>query len=601
MVLWPSEQERFTLGVSMGLGKGGNTGPWFCFETSYGRCWVYVDDIIFRSTKKSLCVEFEQMMHKKFQMSSMGELTFFLGLQVRQKDDGIFISQDKYVADTLKKFDFVTVKTTTSRPDIIFAVCACASDYARASLDWKYTTGGCQFLGKRIGADGQSDRPGPRSTLGGVHCSDRVLDLEKEKDAQAVEILKLKNIIKKLERKAKSRSGGTEVFDDTTAAEKDVNVVESVSIDGDAVTAASVIPDIDTAGPSNVSVVGPSISTAGDIFEDEMMTIVDKLMAIRSTSPRTTSVVIHDAEEEPRRATPVPTVQSQYKEQRIARERAAEQEAKDAALIAKFDNVQERMEAMTLLAAQPLQEEERENKIQKLYEREQKWINDFVPMDFEEGGKKAESSKKEAAALVEQMDLLVSLKNALQECYDWRLEADFENEMAYELIRISKIDCLLSSEVGDEVVHKELGDKMERAATTTSSFEAEQDSGSGPSLEQDLKQTKQVYGKALTKLVKKVKHLEDQLKSTTKRRKAKVVISHKEEDLVSEMTFKSYTRRRSTDSLKVSTAGDLFSTARDLFSTAKEFLRSETSQWHIKALKIWSKDLTEKILLHYGV
>ncbi|GJV72211.1 ribonuclease H-like domain-containing protein [Tanacetum coccineum] len=83
------------------------------------------------------------------------------------------------------------------------------------------------------------------------------------------------------------------------------------------------------------------------------------------------------------------------------------------------------------------------------------------------------------------------------------------------------------------------------------------------SLEQDLKQTKQVYGKALTKLVKKVKHLEDQLKSTTKRRKAKVVISDEEEDLVSEdpckqgrmsktkygNTFKSYTRRRSTDSL----------------------------------------------------
>ncbi|GKB61245.1 hypothetical protein Tco_0917431 [Tanacetum coccineum] len=65
------------------------------------------------------------------------------------------------------------------------------------------------------------------------------------------------------------------------------------------------------------------------------------------------------------------------------------------------------------------------------------------------------------------------------------------------------------------------------------------------SLEKDLKQTKQVYGKALTKLVNKVKHLEDQLKSTTKRRKAKVVISHEEEDL----TFKSYTRRRSTDSL----------------------------------------------------
>ncbi|GKC35275.1 putative ribonuclease H-like domain-containing protein [Tanacetum coccineum] len=64
---------------------------------------VYVDDIIFGSTKKSLCDEFEGLMHKRFQMSSIGELTFFLGLQVQQKEDGIFISQDKYVAEILKK------------------------------------------------------------------------------------------------------------------------------------------------------------------------------------------------------------------------------------------------------------------------------------------------------------------------------------------------------------------------------------------------------------------------------------------------------------------------------------------------------------------
>ncbi|GJT96342.1 putative ribonuclease H-like domain-containing protein [Tanacetum coccineum] len=96
---------------------------------------------------------------RRTKMSSMGELTFFLGLQVQQKKDGIFISQDKYVADILKKFDFVNVKTTStpmepnkalnmdaeaedvdghlhismigslmyltaSRPDITFAVCA---------------------------------------------------------------------------------------------------------------------------------------------------------------------------------------------------------------------------------------------------------------------------------------------------------------------------------------------------------------------------------------------------------------------------------------------------------------------------------------------
>ncbi|GKD17445.1 putative ribonuclease H-like domain-containing protein, partial [Tanacetum coccineum] len=129
---------------------------------------VYVDDIIFGSTKKSLSIEFEQMMHKRFQMSSIRELTFLLGLQVKQKDKGIFISQDKYVANILKKFDFATMKTastpmetdkallkdeedadvdvhlyklmigslmylTASRPDIIFAVCACARKAKRTT------------------------------------------------------------------------------------------------------------------------------------------------------------------------------------------------------------------------------------------------------------------------------------------------------------------------------------------------------------------------------------------------------------------------------------------------------------------------------------
>nr|GEX01292.1 uncharacterized mitochondrial protein AtMg00810-like [Tanacetum cinerariifolium] len=117
-------------------------------------------DIIFGLTKKELCIAFERLMHEKFQMSSMGELTFFLGLQVKQKKDGIFISQDKYVAKFFKKFGFAEVKTastsmetqkpllknedgeevdvhmhrsmigslmylTSSRPVIMFAVCAC--------------------------------------------------------------------------------------------------------------------------------------------------------------------------------------------------------------------------------------------------------------------------------------------------------------------------------------------------------------------------------------------------------------------------------------------------------------------------------------------
>ncbi|GKC38834.1 putative ribonuclease H-like domain-containing protein [Tanacetum coccineum] len=122
---------------------------------------VYVDDIIYGSTRKELCTSFEILMKDKFQMSFVRELTFFLGLQVKQMEDGIFISQDKYVVEILRKFSFIDVKSastpadiekpllkdldgddvdvhlyrsmirslmylTSSRPDIMFVVCACA-------------------------------------------------------------------------------------------------------------------------------------------------------------------------------------------------------------------------------------------------------------------------------------------------------------------------------------------------------------------------------------------------------------------------------------------------------------------------------------------
>nr|GFA43502.1 hypothetical protein [Tanacetum cinerariifolium] len=75
---------------------------------------VYVDDIIFGSTNKELCKAFEKLIKDKFQMSSMGELTFFLGLEVKQKDDGIFISQGKYIAEILRKFHFTDVKSAST-------------------------------------------------------------------------------------------------------------------------------------------------------------------------------------------------------------------------------------------------------------------------------------------------------------------------------------------------------------------------------------------------------------------------------------------------------------------------------------------------------
>nr|GEX10403.1 hypothetical protein [Tanacetum cinerariifolium] len=78
---------------------------------------VYVDDIIFRSSNLQLCKAFEALMHENFQMSDMGELNFFLGLQVLHKEDRIFLSQDKYVGDILKKFRYSDVRSSNTPMD----------------------------------------------------------------------------------------------------------------------------------------------------------------------------------------------------------------------------------------------------------------------------------------------------------------------------------------------------------------------------------------------------------------------------------------------------------------------------------------------------
>ncbi|GJR14652.1 retrovirus-related pol polyprotein from transposon TNT 1-94 [Tanacetum coccineum] len=122
---------------------------------------IYVDDIIFGSTCQDMCDEFAKIMHDEFEMSMMGELNFFLGLQIKQMEDGIFFNQSKYIKEMLKKFgleDSKPMKTPmssdtkltkdeecesvdstkyrgmigsllylmASRPDIMFSVCLCA-------------------------------------------------------------------------------------------------------------------------------------------------------------------------------------------------------------------------------------------------------------------------------------------------------------------------------------------------------------------------------------------------------------------------------------------------------------------------------------------
>ncbi|GJR59359.1 retrovirus-related pol polyprotein from transposon TNT 1-94 [Tanacetum coccineum] len=65
---------------------------------------IYVDDIIFGLTCQDMCDEFSKIMHDEFEMSMMGELNFFLGLQIKQMEDGIFFNQSKYIKEMLKKF-----------------------------------------------------------------------------------------------------------------------------------------------------------------------------------------------------------------------------------------------------------------------------------------------------------------------------------------------------------------------------------------------------------------------------------------------------------------------------------------------------------------
>jgi hypothetical protein len=67
-------------------------------------CQIYVDDIIFDSNNASFCEELSKIMTDRIEMSMMGELKYFLGFQIKQLEDGMFISQTKYALDLLKKF-----------------------------------------------------------------------------------------------------------------------------------------------------------------------------------------------------------------------------------------------------------------------------------------------------------------------------------------------------------------------------------------------------------------------------------------------------------------------------------------------------------------
>nr|GFB80287.1 copia protein [Tanacetum cinerariifolium] len=156
---WYDELSNFL--VSKGFSKGSIDPNLFITKHSAN----YVDDIIFGSTNPNLSKQFKKLMHNKFEMSMMGELKFFLGIQINKSPRGIFINQAKYAQEILIKHGMTScdsigtpmatkhldadlsgtlidqtkyhsmvgalIYLTTSRPDIMHATCYCARYQAK--------------------------------------------------------------------------------------------------------------------------------------------------------------------------------------------------------------------------------------------------------------------------------------------------------------------------------------------------------------------------------------------------------------------------------------------------------------------------------------
>jgi hypothetical protein len=97
----------------------------FNHDTNFLLIQIYVDDIIFGGSSHTLVSRFQKMIESEFQISMMGELTFFLGIQVKQTKQGTFVHQAKYTNDLMKKFNMAELKpmstpmssTTSLGPD----------------------------------------------------------------------------------------------------------------------------------------------------------------------------------------------------------------------------------------------------------------------------------------------------------------------------------------------------------------------------------------------------------------------------------------------------------------------------------------------------
>ncbi|GKD92825.1 hypothetical protein Tco_1372662 [Tanacetum coccineum] len=202
---------------------------------------------------------------------------------------------------------------------------------------------------------------------------------------------------------------------------------------------------VSTAGPSNVSAAGPSTSTAGDIFEDEMTIIANTLVAIRSARPRTTSVMICNVEKEPKRATPVLTIQSQDKgkgkmvEAQIQMDEELAQREQftiDEQARMLVDLIAKRKKFFAAQKAEQIRNKP-PTRAQLKNKMEQKWINNFVPLDSEmvkDSSKEDGDSQKQTKS---RDDIAMDFESLATKypIIDWKTHILTENMMYYQIIR----------------------------------------------------------------------------------------------------------------------------------------------------------------------
>nr|GEU68878.1 hypothetical protein [Tanacetum cinerariifolium] len=363
---------------------------------------VYVDDIIFGFTRKEMCTEFEKMMHKKFQMSSMGELTFFLGLQVKQKEDEIFISQDKLISWQCKKQTMVANSTTeaeyivasscrgqekvrkrffrdyntivsiyagtTSRDEAVHEEKGDSVEMAATiatSLDAEQESGNINRsqstampndpLPQGINSSG---RPRRQDTMGDKPAQTRFERLSKQSyDSPlkgALEIINLKTRVKKMERKNKSRTpqlkkriykARVESSKESLAQQvntAEVNVAEKEISSAEPVTTACEIVTTASVNPEVITANIPVFVVDVDVSvasPTDDITLAETLMAIKSSASR------------PQKLKGVVFKEPKLDE-KARLEIEKEEEASNVALVKEYDDVQARIDANRQLAKQ---------------------------------------------------------------------------------------------------------------------------------------------------------------------------------------------------------------------------------------------------------